>query len=180
MSDYYTVTQYAVRYGKDPGNVRRMLIQGRLDGEKLGNQWIIPKDTPYPSDRREKTGRYKNWRQKQTVTRNCPDLMRLLIRLSSEMHTIYGEALDKVILYGSYARTEQTEDSDVDIAVFLRSEETQTLHRAMIDTTVKYELEAGVTLSVITIQTDEYMKWRNTMPFYKNIDKEGIVLWKAA
>jgi len=179
MAEYYTVAQYADRYRKDPGNIRRMLIQGRIKGEKLGNQWIIPKDEPYPSDMREKSGRYKNWREKQRFAESCPELLHLLVRMSSELHSIYRDALDRVILYGSYARGEQTDDSDVDIAVFLRSEETEEMHTAMLHTAVSHELEAGVTLSVISIQTEDFLKWRNTMPFYRNIEKEGIVLWTA-
>ena len=52
MIDYYTVTEYSKRTGKDPGNIRKMLLQGKLVGEKLGNQWIIPKDAVYPDDHR--------------------------------------------------------------------------------------------------------------------------------
>ena len=180
MAEYYTVTQYADRYNKDPGNIRRLLIQGRINGEKLGSQWIIPKDEPYPSDMREKSGRYKNWRGKQRFAQSCPELLHMLVGMNSVLYDIYKDALDRVIVYGSYARGEQTEDSDVDIAVFLKSEETEEMHTAMLHTAVNYELEAGVTLSIITIQSDDFLKWRCAMPLYRNIDKEGIVLWKAA
>ena len=43
MENYYTVTEYAALYNCDTGNVRRMLINGVIKGEKMGNQWIIPK-----------------------------------------------------------------------------------------------------------------------------------------
>ena len=45
MDNYYSVTEYSRITGKDPGNIRRMLINGRLAGEKLGNQWVIKADT---------------------------------------------------------------------------------------------------------------------------------------
>lgn len=32
MSDFYTVFQYAELTGKDPGNIRRMLLKGNLPG----------------------------------------------------------------------------------------------------------------------------------------------------
>ena len=56
MSEYLTVSQYAEASGKDPGNIRRMLIKGILQGEKIGNQWLIPKNTVYPEDRRVESG----------------------------------------------------------------------------------------------------------------------------
>ncbi|MHB1153893.1 MAG: hypothetical protein ACYC00_16430 [Eubacteriales bacterium] len=34
--------------------------------------------------------------------------------------------------------------------------------------------------SIIDIEKDMLDKWGNVLPFYKNIRKEGIVLWKAA
>ncbi len=64
MNEYYTVKEFANKYHKDPGNVRRMLISGKIKGEKIGNQWVIHKDTGYPSDGRIKSGKYKNWRKK--------------------------------------------------------------------------------------------------------------------
>ena len=71
------------------------------------------------------------------------------------------------------------EGSDVDIAILLKNGNTDEMHDAMIDVVVDYELDLGLTLSVIPIEYDNYIKWINVLPFYKNIDKEGIVLWKA-
>ena len=180
MAEYLTVKEFARKYGKDPGNIRLMLLNGAIKGEKLGSQWIIPKDTPYPPDRRIKSGDYRNWRKKLSVARNSPELMNVLTEMCSRMERIYGDMLEKVILYGSYARGEQTEDSDVDIAVFLKSEETAEMHSSMLDIVVDCELDAGVTLSFITLETDEFLEWKRTLPFYGNIDREGIIIWKAA
>ena len=157
MAEYLTVKEFARKYGKDPGNIRLMLLNGAIKGEKLGSQWIIPKDTPYPPDRRIKSGDYRNWRKKLSVARNSPELMNVLTEMCSRMERIYGDMLEKVILYGSYARGEQTEDSDVEIAVFLNSEETAEMHSSMLDIVVDCELDAGVTLSVITLETDEFL-----------------------
>ena len=87
--------------------------------------------------------------------------------------------MEKVVLYGSYARGEQTEDSDVDIAVFLKNGNTEEMHDHMVDIVVDYELELALTLSVVPIEVEQYVQWRNTLPFYKNVDKEGILIWKA-
>lgn len=34
--------------------------------------------------------------------------------------------------------------------------------------------------SIIDIEKENMDKWGNVLPFYQNIRKEGIVLWKAA
>ncbi len=177
MKNYYTVTEYSKMTGKDQGNIRKMLLQGKLDGEKLGNQWIIPKDAVYPDDRRQKSGNYKNWRKKNRVIKANPMLMKSLKKMCSQLHDIYGDNIYKIIMYGSYARGEQTPDSDVDIAVLLKKGNTEEMHDKMVDVVVDYELDLAKTLSVVPIEFEHYNEWKDTLPFYKNVDKEGIVLW---
>ncbi len=177
MIDYYTVTEYSKRTGKDPGNIRKMLLQGKLVGEKLGNQWIIPKDAVYPDDHRIKSGNYKNWRRKNLVTQTNPMLMKSLKKMCSQLYDIYGDNICKIIMYGSYARGEQAPDSDVDIAVLLREGNIEEMHDKMVDVVVDYELDLAKTLSVVPIEFEHYNEWKDTLPFYKNVDKEGIILW---
>ncbi len=180
MLDYYTVGQFAEKYGKDPGNIRRMLIAGKIRGEKIGKQWLIPKGVEYPADGRVHSGNYRNWRKKFDICKNSPELMMALNKMSKQFSEIYGGSLYKVILYGSYARGEQMPDSDVDIAVILKTGETDEKHDEMLDVIVEYELNLAVTLSVIPIEYENYLRWKKVLPFYKNLDKEGIILWKAA
>lgn len=69
-------------------------------------------------------------------------------------------------------------ESDIDIAVILRLPDTDELHRKMIDIVVDNELDLEITLSVITIEEDNLNEWKSTLPFYKNLLKEGISIWK--
>ena len=180
MQEFYTVLEYAKLTGKDPGNIRRMLAYGRLAGEKFGKQWMIPQGTEYPEDERVKSGNYRNWRKRSKVWQENPSLMKTLQKMSSDIYDIYGDYLVKIVLYGSYARGEQTMDSDVDIAVILKSGNSEQMHESMVDIVVDYELEQGKTLSVVPIDYGQYMEWKKTLPFYRNIEREGIVLWKTA
>ncbi len=180
MTGYYTVSEFAKLYGKDPGNIRRMLINGTIRGEKIGKQWVIPRDVRYPDDGRLKSGGYRNWRRRININRLSPGLVHTLTEMSSRLRLVYGEFLDEVILYGSYARGEQTEDSDVDIAILLKPGNTEEMHDKMLDLVVDYELDLALTLSVVPIEYESYQQWRRILPFYKNIEKEGVVIWKAA
>ena len=90
-----------------------------------------------------------------------------------------GQAV-QIVLYGSTARGTATPESDIDIAVFLREkldgEQEDQLSGLIVDMNLKY----GKVFSVIDIDQQTYLKWRNVTPFYQNVDREGIVLWKAA
>ncbi len=92
---------------------------------------------------------------------------------------IFGNVLEMIILYGSVARGTQTAESDVDIAVIVRRY-TENMHDKMIDLTVDLELEYNKVLSVLLIDYDNFREWEDVLPFYKNMKKDGIMLWSAA
>lgn len=54
------------------------------------------------------------------------------------------------------------------------------MHDKMIDLTVDLELEYNKVLSVLLIDYDNFREWEDVLPFYKNIKKDGIMLWNAA
>jgi len=63
--NYLSVTQFGEKHSLDTGYVRKLIIAGRINAVKIGNQWAIPDDTPKPEDKRVKSGKYRNWRKKQ-------------------------------------------------------------------------------------------------------------------
>ena len=178
MDNYITVSEYANLYHKDPGNIRRHLASGRMAGQKIGSQWVVARDEKYPDDSRLKSGNYRGWRRKIALNSD-KELMTALRSVVSDLASIYGESLRSIVLYGSYARGSQTEDSDVDLAVILRKKPTKRTTDEAISCLSRYELEFGRALSVVDIQESQYEVWKNSLPFYMNINKEGIELWKA-
>ena len=178
MQGYYTVNEYAAIMNKDSSNIRKLLINGKIHGEKLGRQWIIPKDTVYPTDNRVKSGDYRNWRDAVKINQKNSQLMRALKNMCKELSSLYGKTLEKIVLYGSYARGEESEESDVDIALILKNESNESQHDQMLDIVVNYELMLDHVLSVVPIESEQFHEWKNTLPFYKNVDKEGVTLWK--
>lgn len=173
-----SVTEYSMMTGKDPGTIRKMLASGRLNGSKIGNQWVIEESEVFPDDKRVRSGDYKGWRNYSTFNSNR-NLAKTIRSLVKEMRKIYGSHLESVILYGSYARGEQTYESDVDIALKLVPGYNRTQYNRMIDCVAEKELECGKVLSVIDIDSKKYNEWKDIVPFYKNISREGIVLWQA-
>lgn len=107
------------------------------------------------------------------------DYNNMLEQLTSGLVDIFQNSMVNIILYGSVARGTQTEESDVDIAVLVKAY-TKEMHGRMIDLVVDLELKYNKVLSVLLIDYDKYKEWEDVMPFYKNVKKEGIVLWAAA
>lgn len=173
---FLSVSEYAKKYNKDVGNIRRFLIQGRIQGQKIGNQWVIEDTITYPDDKRIKSGIYIkqrkliNFRKNKELSKNI-DLMVL------ELVDIYKDYINEIILYGSYARGDETSESDIDIALILKENKKENTDK-MIDCVAKYELNVGKVLSVIEIDENKFKKYAKILPFYENINTEGILLWK--
>lgn len=62
MANYLSVSEWAAKYGKDTGNVRRLIYAGRIPAIKIGNQWVISADTLPPPDNRVKSGKYRKFK----------------------------------------------------------------------------------------------------------------------
>ena len=104
-------------------------------------------------------------------------MKKMLSELAELLHQAYGKRLKAVILYGSVARGTYTNDSDVDIMVLVDGDnvELREYDEMLSDISLKY-LKV---LSIIDISYQEYQKWKQTLPLYKNVSKEGVVLYAA-
>ena len=86
----------------------------------------------------------------------------------------------QIVLYGSTARGTAEDDSDIDIALFVNGPLTAVQEDRLSDLIVDMNLKYDKIFSVIDIDQQSYLKWRKVSSFYQNVDREGIVLWKAA
>ncbi len=92
---------------------------------------------------------------------------------------LFGSRLISIILYGSVARGTQTEQSDVDVALIVKTNLTNEEEDKLSDFVVDLNLKYDRTFSVIDIGQEAFEKWGDISPFYRNVKKDGIVLWKA-
>ena len=94
--------------------------------------------------------------------------------------SILSTQMIQIVLYGSTARGNADADSDIDIAIFVSDRLTSRQEDQLSDLIVDLNLKYNKVFSVVDIDQQTYLKWRNVTPFYQNVDREGIVLWKAA
>jgi predicted nucleotidyltransferase len=100
--------------------------------------------------------------------------------LISGLLDIFGDNVSKIILYGSVARNEETDESDIDVAVIITSPVSGDVRNLFINWSAQMDLKYDCVLSVIDIEKEKFDMWKNTLPFYRNVSREGIVLWTAA
>lgn len=89
----------------------------------------------------------------------------------------FGDKFKSVILYGSYARGDYDDESDIDIMIMVdMSREELRKHRVEFSEFFSnMNLENGVFLTSKLQSLQYFNEWKNVMPFYQNIIREGIM-----
>lgn len=96
------------------------------------------------------------------------------------LRKIFDDNICQIILYGSIARNEATSESDIDIAIILKEGLSEKNRAPFISFAAELDIKYERVFSIIDIEQKQMKKWGNVLPFYKNIQEEGIILWKAA
>ena len=92
---------------------------------------------------------------------------------------VYGENLVEILLYGSYARGDFDQFSDVDFAGIVKGnrKNLQSDLKKIWETTDDLGLEYEILISPVAIPLDEYQEYKEDLPYYRNIEKEGVKIF---
>ena len=87
-----------------------------------------------------------------------------------------GDKLDRVILYGSYARGDYDQESDVDFCILADvPREEATLWRRNISIRIPdIDLEYDILVSLHVISSSMFYNHIDVLPFYMNVLREGV------
>lgn len=107
------------------------------------------------------------------------ELQTVLEKVKNASAHLYGDKLNKIILYGSYARGDNTDESDIDIMIVLNCEidEIKRLRKSTIEMASDISLEQEVLLSVLLRDKKYFEDNLDFLPFYRNIVKEGVIIY---
>jgi len=83
--------------------------------------------------------------------------------------------IKRIILYGSKARGDFIEDSDIDLLFIVEGDISRSTKMQMNDLIYNYELSHDVVISAIFISEKDFRDKVNT--FLMMVRKEGIVIW---
>ena len=102
----------------------------------------------------------------------------LLKKIYRGVESIVGDRLREVILYGSYARGDYDSESDVDIALILNlsREEAKLYKERIVEFMSELSLNNDVLVCISCIPATEFEKYKEDIPYYRNIDIEGVRL----
>lgn len=106
------------------------------------------------------------------------ELNTIVKKLAQIYRSVYGENLVQVILYGSYARGDSQQDSDIDMVAIVKGERNalQERLRDVWEESCELELEYETILSPTVIPYDEFQRYQKDLPYYRNIAREGVTI----
>jgi predicted nucleotidyltransferase len=104
-----------------------------------------------------------------------PKIKTIVTELRQHLERLYGERLVKVVVFGSQARGEAVEGSDIDVLVILRGsvnpgEEIARTGEAAAALSLKY----GLVISCTFVSADRYATEQS--PLFINARREGVAL----
>ena len=108
---------------------------------------------------------------------------RALAELVERLRQRYGDDLLRVVLFGSKARGDFDEESDLDVLAVVKHipDETYWRHRnEIIENTYEIELNHDVVFSLLVLDEAEHSRMRQwNLLIDRNIARDGIDLWTS-
>ena len=103
----------------------------------------------------------------------APHIESLLRDLRARLEALYGDRLHAVVLYGSYARGEESPESDVDVMVVLEDEVDPWREiRRMSEPGLEVELEYEEMVTLYPVSQEDFE--RQSRSVLTNAHREGV------
>lgn len=99
----------------------------------------------------------------------------VITKVKKELENAYKEELVSLILFGSQARGEANQNSDIDILVILNRPVNPVIEiKKNIDKLTELSLDNDIEINCFYVSQEQFKIRKN--PLFKNIEKEGILL----
>ena len=105
------------------------------------------------------------------------NLNRALAVLENKLKHLFKEKLRKIILYGSYARKDYDNESDVDILVIINENSLKKYNKQLSQIELELFSKFGLLFSIIPENETYYLNNSDLLPFFRSIKNEGIPVY---
>lgn len=89
----------------------------------------------------------------------------------------FGDSVEKIILFGSYARGEHCAESDIDLLVVVKDDSIRDIEDDIRKIVYSFIPIAGRLISVKIVGAEKYAKMKKlNLSFILSVEREGIVI----
>ncbi|QJD79178.1 nucleotidyltransferase domain-containing protein [Spirosoma rhododendri] len=105
-----------------------------------------------------------------------PAIEPIVREFKAALQAMYGDRLRDVVLYGSYARGDYDDESDIDLMIVLNDERVDTFAeiRRISPLETRLLLDYGLVVSPLPVPYSRYKD--SSDPIYQEVRKDGMVL----
>ena len=96
------------------------------------------------------------------------------------LRTAIGDNLKECVLYGSCARGDFGDDSDIDIALIVNCSrmEAKKYSQILVDIASEIAMKYYAIINFVCIPYEEYIGKKSWYSYFENISREGVVLYR--
>ena len=175
MDKIYTPEELAKLWKVSLLTIYKLLGQNKIPHFRVGRAYRIPED--FLQSYMEQEGNLAQFQQK--LGKGIPKVAQYFIDLLQKEPK---EKLDNVLeikLFGSYARGEQTKDSDVDLFILFRHLDSDIEHWLnRLDDLAMEAVDYNDLLSTLPMGKEHWEKHeRLKSPLFQAIQEDGVLLW---
>ncbi len=102
----------------------------------------------------------------------------LIYEFAKDMKRLFGTDLCRIVVYGSYARGDYTENSDIDVMILVKTPEDSIRKYSdqVSDCAFEYLMKYGIDISPVIKNEEHFNYWIDNLPYYRNVRDEGVVV----
>lgn len=104
------------------------------------------------------------------------EALTILRKATEQYNLLFPGTLQDSFLYGSYARGDYNSDSDVDIlfSADIQPEDISKYRDGLAEIASELSLDHDITVSLTLKPAEQFNKYSDALPFYRNVKREGI------
>jgi len=104
---------------------------------------------------------------------------KLLEEITKQVRELLGHKLKSVILYGSYARGDYDNESDIDIMVLVNSNgnELREIEKKVFQIAWDIGFDYSIVVTAFVNNYDLFHSRTAVLPYYRNVVNEGVPLY---
>lgn len=111
--------------------------------------------------------------------KNAAELDAITSEVVDEVTKLLKNDIYKIILYGSYARGDADDESDIDIMILLgcSKDKVPEYRKQLVKVASSSSLKNDVEVSLMLRDRETFEENLKILPFYQNVVREGITLY---
>lgn len=108
------------------------------------------------------------------------EISTITAEIVDETQKLLKENIYKIVLYGSCARGDFNSESDIDIMIIMNcgKKEVCRYRKQISKVASRIGLKNDIEISLLLRDKDTFEQSENVLPFYKNIQREGVALYE--